>query len=61
MLGVAMYITIKTLREKGMNKSEISQVTGHDWKTVSKVIKAIGSGKEYPEKKPYPSRLDRYR
>lgn len=61
MLGAAMYTTIKTLNEKGMNKSEISQATGHDWKTVSKVIKAIEEGKEYPEKKPHRSILDRFR
>ena len=39
MLGVAMYTTIKTLKELGRNKSEIARITGHDWKTVSKVIK----------------------
>jgi transposase len=61
MLGVAMYTTIKALMEKGMNKSEISHATGHDWKTVSKVIKAIRTGKEYPEKKPHPSLLDRFK
>ncbi len=61
MLGVAMYTTIKTLREKGMNKSEISQATGHDWKTVSKVIKAVEEGKEYPQKKAHGSILDRFR
>ena len=50
MLGVAMYTTIKTLMEKGMNKSQIAQATGHDWKTVAKVIKNIGVGKEWPGK-----------
>jgi hypothetical protein len=49
MLGVAMYTTIKTLWEIGRNKSEIARLTGHDWKTVSKVIKGIRDGKETPE------------
>lgn len=51
MIGVAMYTTIKTLWELGKNKSEISRVTGHDWKTVSKVIRHIRQGKEKPENK----------
>lgn len=53
MLGEAMYTTINTLWEKGHNKSEIARLTGHDWKTVSKVIKAIKTGKKAPEKKPH--------
>lgn len=48
-----MYTTIKTLWEKGQNKSEIARLTGHDWKTVSKVIKAIKEGKQAPLKKPH--------
>jgi transposase len=51
MLGVAMYTTIKTLRELGKNKSEIARLTGHDWKTVSKVIKNIESAKGFLEMK----------
>lgn len=61
MLGVAMYTTIKTLWKRHGNKSLISRLTGHDWKTVSKVIKEIESGKERPEKKPHPRLLDPYR
>lgn len=60
MLGGAMYTTIKTLWEKNQNKSQISRLTGHDWKTVSKVIKDIESGIEYPAKKPHPRKLDPY-
>ena len=56
-----MYITIKTLWEKGHNKSEIERATGHTWKTVDKVIKALESGKEFPEKKPHPKILDNYK
>ncbi len=33
MLRVAMYTTIRTLKELGNNKSEIARITGHDWKT----------------------------
>jgi hypothetical protein len=43
-----MYITIKTLWEKGINKTEIARLTGHDWKTVAKVIKNIQEGIEVP-------------
>lgn len=58
MLGEAMYTTIKTLWEKGHNKSEIARLTGHDWKTVSKAIKAIKLGKRAPIKKPHPRLLE---
>jgi len=58
MLGVAMYITIKTLMEKALNKSQIARATGHDWKTISKAVKLIKSGREYPSKKPHPKILD---
>ncbi len=49
MLGVAMYTTIKTLWELGKNKTEIARATGHDWKTVAKVIKGIGKGIDKPK------------
>lgn len=58
MLGIAMYTTIKTLKERGLNKSAIARATGHDWKTVSKVMGAIESGKEAPQQKPHPRLLD---
>jgi transposase len=61
MLGAAMYTTIKTLWEQGYNKSEISRLTGHDWKTISKVINAIKSGQETPVKKPHPRVLDKHK
>jgi len=60
MIGVAMYITIKSLWEKHKNKSLIAKMTGHDWKTVAKRIKEIEAGKEYPTKKPHPRILDPY-
>ncbi len=41
-----MYITIKTLWERCRNKSNIARLTGHDWKTVAKMIKAIEEGKK---------------
>lgn len=56
-----MYTTIKTLWEKVKNKSEISRATGHDWKTVAKVIKEVEAGKECLEKKRHPSKLDKYK
>lgn len=58
MPGGAMYTTIKTLWEIGNNKTEISKATGHDWKTIDKVIKRINSGQELPIKKENPSKLD---
>ncbi len=60
MLRRAMHITIETLSKRGYNKSEIAQMTGHDWKTVSKTIKSLESG-DYPSKKPHPRILDKYR
>jgi transposase-like protein len=59
MLGVGMYITIKTLWNQGANKSQIAKTTGHDWKTVAKVIKKIQAGIEYPQKQAHPRKLDR--
>ena len=61
MLEVAMYTTIKTLREVGKNKSEIARITGHDWKTVSKVIRDIEDGKDIPEIKERKSTVEPYR
>ena len=58
MIGVAMFTTIKTLWEKHKNKSAIAKLTGHDWKTVSKVVKLIESGAGCSEKKPHPHILD---
>jgi len=61
MLRQAMYITIQTLWKKGHNKSEIARLTGHDWKTIDKVIKALQSGKSAPDKKPHICILDPYK
>lgn len=58
MLRLAMYITIQTLWKQGHNKSEIARLTGHDWKTIDKVIQALQSGKSAPEKKPHPCLLN---
>ena len=60
MIGVAMYITIKSLWERHKNKSLIARLTDHDWKTVAKKIKEIEDGKEYLAKKPHPRILDPY-
>ena len=56
-----MYTTIKTLWEKTKNKTEIARITGHDWKTVAKVIKNIEKGIEIPQYKPRQSLIDEYR
>jgi len=60
MIGVAMYITIKSLWGRHKNKSLVARMTGHDWKTIAKKIKEIEGGKEYPTKKPHPRILDPY-
>jgi len=60
MIGVAIYITIKSLWERNKNKSLIARMTGHDCKTVAKKIKEIEGGKEYPTKKLHPRILDPY-
>jgi len=60
MLGGAMYTTIKTLWDKGHNKSEIARMLKHDWKTVAKVIKKVEAGEEVPVKKPHPKILNSY-
>jgi len=56
-----MYTTIKTLWERTKNKTEIARLTGHDWKTVAKVIKNIEKGIEIPQYKPRGSLIDNYR
>lgn len=56
-----MYTTIKTLYEKGYNKSQIAKMIGHDRKTIRKIIRAIKAGKEIPDKKPYPKILDSHK
>jgi len=61
MIGGAMVTTIMTLWERYKNKTKIAQLTGHDWKTVAKVIKTKESGGEYPSKKPHPRILDPYK
>jgi transposase len=57
MLRYAMAVTIETLWKQGKNKSEISRITGHDWKTVAKVIKQLKKG-TYPELKERKKILD---
>lgn len=56
-----MYTTIKTLWEKTKNKTEIARITGHDWKTVAKVIKDIQRGVEIPKKKPKATVIDNFK
>lgn len=54
MIGGAMVTTIMTLWERYKNKTKIAEMTGHDWKTVAKIIGAEGKH----EKKPHPRMLD---
>ena len=60
-----MKTTIRTLYQKGYNKTQIAKTLGIDRKTVRKVLKS-SEGKEVSEttivdKKPYPSMLDEYK
>ena len=61
MLGVAMHTTIKTLWERTKNKTEIARITGHDWKTVAKVIKNLEAGIETLEYKSKETLIDDHR
>lgn len=60
MLEFFMHITIESLWKLGHNKSEISRLTHHDWKTVNKVIKSLEAG-GFPVKKPHPKVLDDFK
>jgi len=51
MIGVAMYITIKSLWKKHKNKSLIARLTGHDWKTVYPKDKRDRGGKGISKKR----------
>ena len=57
MIGGAKMTTIMTLWERYGNKTKIAEFTGHDWKTVAKVIR---NGGKY-EKKPHPQSLDTHK
>jgi transposase len=61
MLGVAMWTTIKTLKEQGKNKAQISKITGHDWKTVDKVVRKLESGENSPQSKTRKNILSSYK
>ncbi len=61
MIGVSMCITIQTLWKQGKSKSEISRITGHDWKTIDKIIKAIDQGRIRPERQKRRGFVDPYR
>ena len=58
MLGVAMRITIHTLFDQGYNKSQISKMTGHDWKTVDKILKMNKDEIKQLKQKKSSSKLD---
>lgn len=60
MLGVHMQTTVKTLFEKGYNKTKIGQILGIDRKTVRKILKNPDKD-VHIEKKPHPSVLDQHR
>lgn len=61
MVGAAMYTTIKTLNELGKSKSEIARITGHDWKTVRKVIQELSHGVMGPQMKARQSIVEPYK
>lgn len=52
------YITIQTLWRQGHKKQAIARLTGHDWKTVNKVIKDYEKGKQEPSTYQRKSLLD---
>ena len=59
MLEVDMKTTIKTLYQKGYNKTQIGRMLGIDRKTVRKVLKTDAETPKQAESKP--SMLDEYR
>lgn len=60
MLEVHMQTTVKTLFEKGYNKTQIGEMLGIDRKTVRKILKNPDKDDKM-EKKPHPSKLDKHR
>lgn len=56
-----MVTTIETLWKKHKNKTLIAKLTGHDWKTVDKVIKSLETGASYPTKKSHPRIIDPFK
>lgn len=61
MLEVDMKTTIKTLYQKGYNKTQIGRMLGIDRKTVRKVLKNDVQEKETGQESGWPSMLDAYR
>ena len=62
MLKIGMHMTIITLWENGKSKSEISRITGHDRKTVSRIIKNYEeTGNISPNRTIKQSKLDKYK
>ena len=60
MLEVAMKVTIRTLYQKGYNKTQIARMLDVDRKTVRKVLREA-EAKDPPEKPVWPSMLDDHR
>ena len=64
MLEVDMKTTIKTLYQKGYNKTQIGRMLGIDRKTVRKVLKEDFEQKDMEQERKsttWPSMLDEYR
>ena len=61
MIGIAMYITILTLHKQGVSQRQIAKITGHDRKTVKKIIEGyIAEGKEKPGISQKESKTDKW-
>lgn len=56
-----MQTTIKTLRAKGYNITQISRLVQADRKTIRKILESHERGETQVEKQPHPSVLDAYR
>lgn len=62
MIGICMKITIISLFKQGKSKSEISRITGHDRKTVRKIINTYEKGsKGFVDKDIKHSKLDEHK
>jgi len=61
MLGMEVYTTIKTLKEKGYSKTKIAEMLGCSRKTVRKILKKLESGERIIMKRSAPNMLDCYK
>ncbi|MDI6641100.1 MAG: helix-turn-helix domain-containing protein [Elusimicrobiota bacterium] len=60
MLRLEMWITIKTLYERGKNKTQIAEILGISRKTVRRVLNKLEQGETEPKRKQVESILSQH-